>query len=112
MDTTREIYMSITVRKEKRGNGKVYYKLYESKRVNGKPTTKYIGYLGKSPGSKVEITGEEVLQYVFRLMKKDLTDVEIGDILHKIGINCDIEPITKIVIENDRKLNKLYVRLK
>ena len=41
--------MSITVRKEKRKNGKEYYKLYESKRVNGKPVTKYIGYLGKNP---------------------------------------------------------------
>ncbi|EQD25990.1 hypothetical protein B2A_15838, partial [mine drainage metagenome] len=61
---------------------------------------------------KVEITGEEILQYVFRLMKKDLTDIEIRDVLNKIGINSDIEPITKIIIENDRKLNKLYVRLK
>ncbi|EQD55416.1 hypothetical protein B1B_09238, partial [mine drainage metagenome] len=59
-----------------------------------------------------EITGEEILQYVFRLMKKDLTDIEIRDVLNKIGINADIEPITKIIIENDRKLNKLYVRLK
>ena len=64
--------MSITVRKEKRRHGKRYYKFYESKRVNGKPTTKYIGYMGKSPESKVEITGEEILPYVFRLMKKDL----------------------------------------
>jgi hypothetical protein len=32
--------MSITVRKEKRKNGRVYYKLYESKRINGKPVTK------------------------------------------------------------------------
>ena len=99
--------MSISVRKERRANGKEYYKLYEVKRVNGKVKTKYVGYLGKSPGSK-----EEILQYVFRLMKKDLTDVEIKDILNKIGINYDIEPITKIIIENDRKLNKIYIRLK
>ena len=89
--------MSISVRKERRANGKEYYKLYEVKRVNGKVKTKYVGYLGKSPGSK-----EEILQYVFRLMKKDLTDVEIKDILNKIGINYDIEPITKIIIENGK----------
>jgi Na+/phosphate symporter len=104
--------MSISVRKEMRANGKEYYKLYEVKRVNGNVKTKYVGYLWKSPRSKVEITGEEILQYVFRLMKKDLKDGEIKDILNKIGINYDIEPITKIIIENDRKLNKIYIRLK
>jgi hypothetical protein len=41
--------MSISVRKDKRANGKEYYKLYEVKRVNGEVETKYIGYLGKSP---------------------------------------------------------------
>ena len=43
MINARNTNMSITVRKEKRKNGKEYYKLYESKRVNGKPVTKYIG---------------------------------------------------------------------
>ena len=79
--------MSITVRKEKRENGKAYYKLYESKRVNGKPTTRYIGYLGKSPGSKVDLSGKDILSYVERLLDIEISDVEIKDILKKIGID-------------------------
>ena len=112
MDTTRNTNMSITVRKEKRENGKEYYKLYESRRVNGKPVTKYIGYLGKNPGSKSEITGNEMLPYVERLLDIEISDAEIGDILRKIGIDCDISPITKIVLENNRKLMKTFLRLK
>jgi hypothetical protein len=104
--------MSITVRKEKRKNGKEYYKLYESKQVNGKPVTRYIGYVGKNPGSKDEITGKDILPYVERLLDMGMSDVEIRDILKKIGIDCDISPITKIALENDRKLGKMFIRLK
>ena len=112
MGTAENTNMSITVRKEKRKNGKEYYKLYESKRVNGKPVTKYIGYLGKNPGSKNEITGKEMLPYVERLLDIEVSDNEIEDILKKTGIDCDISPITKIVLENDRKLKKTFLRLK
>jgi hypothetical protein len=49
------------VRKDKRTNGKEYYKLYEVKRVNGEVKTKYIGYLEKNPNSKKEITGKGTL---------------------------------------------------
>ena len=104
--------MSISVRKERRGNGKEYYKLYEVKRVNGKVRTKYVGYLGKNPNSKKEITGREILPYVERLLDIEISDSEIRDILKKIGIDCDISPITKIVLENDRKLGKTFLRLK
>ena len=104
--------MSISVRKERRANGKEYYKLYEVKRVNGKVRTKYVGYLGKSPGSKVDLTGKEILPYVERLLDIEISDSEIRDILKKIGIDCDISPITKIVLENDRKLGKTFLRLK
>lgn len=104
--------MSITVRKERRKNGKEYYKLYESKRVNGKPVTKYIGYLGKNPGSKTDLAGKDILPYVERLLNIEISDAEIKDILGKIGIDCDISPITKIILENDRKLGKTFIRLK
>ena len=49
------------MRKDKRTNGKEYYKLYEVKRVNGEVKTKYIGYLEKNPNSKKEITGKGTL---------------------------------------------------
>ena len=104
--------MSISVRKERRANGKEYYKLYEVKRVNGKVRTKYVGYLGKNPNSKKEITGREILPYVERLLDIEISDSEIRDILKKIGIDCDISPITKIVLENDRNLRKTFLRLK
>jgi hypothetical protein len=104
--------MSITVRKERRKNGKEYYKLYESKRVNGRPVTKYIGYLGKNPGSKIDLAGKDILPYVERLLNIEISDAEIKDILGKIGIDCDISPITKIILENDRKLGKTFIRLK
>ena len=104
--------MSISVRKERRANGKEYYKLYEVKRVNGKVRTKYVGYLGKNPNSKKEITGREILPYVERLLDIEISDSEIRDILKKIGIDCDISPITKIVLENDRKLGKTFLRIK
>ncbi len=112
MGTSENTNMSITVRKEKRKNGKEYYKLYKPKRVNGKPVTKYIGYLGKNPGSKKEITGKDILPYVERLQDIEILDTEIKDILKKIGIDCDISPITKIVLENDRKLKRTFLMLK
>ena len=74
--------------------------------------TKYIGYLGKNPGSKNEITGKEMLPYVERLLDIEVSDAEIENILKKIGIDCDISPITKIVLENDRSLRKTFLRLK
>ena len=104
--------MSISVRKERRANGKEYYKLYEVKRVNGKVKTKYVGYLGKSPNSTSEITGKDILPYVERLLKKGISQEEINDILKKIGIEYDAWPITKIIIENDMKLDKIYLKLK
>ncbi len=104
--------MSITVRMERRANGKVYYKLYEVKRIKGKVKTKYVGYLGKDPMSKIEITYGDILPYVTRLMDLEITDVEIHQILKKIGIDVNISPIIKIVIENDRKLKKTFLRIK
>ena len=45
-------------------------------------------------------------------MKKGISQEEIGEILKKIGIEYDALPITKILIENDLKLKKIFLRLK
>ena len=100
------------MRKEKRANGKEYYKLYEVKRVNGKVKTKYVSYLGKSPKSTNEITGREMLSHVKKLLSRRLSQEEINDILKKIGIEYDTWPITKIIIEHDLKLEKLFLKIK
>ncbi len=82
------------------------------RRVKGKVVTKYVGYLGKSPGSKVELTGKDIFPYVERLLDAEIPDSDIRDILKKIGIDCDISPITKIILESDRKLGKTFLRIK
>ncbi len=41
-----------------------------------------------------------------RLLDAEILDSEIIDILKKIGIECGISPITKIIFENNRKLGK------
>ena len=95
-----------------RRNGKEYYELIEEKRVNGKVVQKYIGYLGKDPKAKNELKASDILPYVERLLKKGISQEEINDILKKIGIEYDAWPITKIIIENDMKLEKIYLKLK
>jgi len=80
--------------------------------VNGKPKRKYIGYLGKDPKAKNELKASDILPYVERLLKKGISQEEINDILKKLGIEYDAWPITKIIIENDLKLDKIYLKLK
>ena len=80
------------------------------KRVNGKVVQKYVGYLGKSLNSKNEIEPEEILKYISRLLKKGISQEEMDEILKKIGIEYDAWPITKIIIENDLKLKKVFIR--
>ncbi|WP_290704793.1 hypothetical protein [Ferroplasma sp. Type II] len=46
------------------------------------------------------------------MLSAEISDSDIRDILKKIGIDCDISPITKIVLENDRKLGKAFLRIK
>ncbi len=104
--------MGITIRKEKRANGAVYYKAYDVKHVNGKIVQKYIGYIGKSPNSTKEIEPEVLLKYVERLINKNVSQEDINNILKKIGIEYDAWPVTKIIIENDLRLNKLFLKLK
>ena len=100
------------MRKEKRANGKEYYKAYDVKRVNGKIVQKYVGYIGKSPDSKREIEPETLLPYVERLFRKGISQEKINIILKKMGIEYDALPITKIIIENDLKMKKIFLRLK
>ena len=47
-----------------------------------------------------------------RLLKHGISQEEIDEILKKIGIEYDAWPITKIIIENDLKLDKIYLKLK
>ena len=103
--------MTVIPRKVRREHGE-YWELVDVKRVNGKVVQKYVGYLGKSLNSKTEIEPEVIIQYVSRLLKKGISQEEIDQILKKIGIEYDAWPVTKIVIENDLKLQKVFLKLK
>ncbi|MGC8580838.1 MAG: hypothetical protein ACP5RS_00355 [Thermoplasmata archaeon] len=76
--------MTVVVRKDKRKNSRVYYRLYDVRRINGKVKSKYVGYPGKNPQSKNEISYRDMIKYVHRLM----------------GIDSNITPVTTIVLEN------------
>ena len=104
--------MTLRPKKITRKSGKTYYSLVDEKRVNGKVVQKYVGYLGKDPKSKTEISFGDVLPYVTRLMNLEISDSEMHEVLKKIGIDSDLTPITKIVLENDRKLKRTFLRLK
>lgn len=103
--------MSLVPHKVNR-KGHEYYELVKEKWVNGKVIHKYAGYLRKRPDSKKEITGKDILPYVERLLDAEISDVDIRDILKRIGIDCDISPIRKIVLETDPKLKKTFIRIK
>jgi len=98
--------------KRKSKSGKVYYNLIDEKRVNGKVVQKYVGYLGKDPKSKNEVKSRDILPYIERLLNIGISQEEIDQILKKIGIEYDAWPITKIIIENDLKLKKVFLNLK
>ncbi|MBX8636669.1 MAG: hypothetical protein KIS30_09635 [Thermoplasmata archaeon] len=104
--------MTVYPKKRRTRAGKEYYELWDSKRVGGKVVMKYVGYLGKSPKSIQELTVEQLLPYVQRLLDTELTDVDMQRILKKMGIEIDVWPITKIIIENDMRLKKLLLRFK
>ena len=103
--------MTVIPRKVRRKHGE-YWELVDVKRVTGKVVQKYAGYLGKSLNSKNEIEPEEILKYISRLLKKGISQEEMDEILKKIGIEYDAWPITKIIIENDLKLQKVFLKLK
>ena len=103
--------MTVIPRKVKRKHGE-YWELVDEKRVNGKVVQKYAGYLGKSLKSKNEIEPEEIVKYVSRLLDKGISQEEIDQILKKIGIDYDAWPITKIIIENDLNMKKVFLKLK
>jgi hypothetical protein len=92
--------------------GHEYYELIEEKWVNGKVVQKYVGYLGKDPKAKNEVKPGDILPYIERLLNMGISQEEIDQILKKIGIEYDAWPITKIIIENDLKLKKVFLKLK
>jgi|GEM_PF-2535622 len=92
--------------------GHEYYELIEEKWVNGKVVQKYVGYLGKDPKAKNEVRPGDILPYIERLLNMEISQEEIDQILKKIGIEYDAWPITKIIIENDLKLKKVFLKLK
>ncbi|EQD79593.1 hypothetical protein B1A_01643 [mine drainage metagenome] len=104
--------MTIRPKKVTRKDGKTYYSLVDEKRVNGKVVQKYVGYLGKDPKSKTEVNPGDILPYIERLLNMGISQEEIDQILKKIGIDYDAWPITKIIIENDLKLQKIFLKLK
>ena len=104
--------MTLRPKKVSRKNGKTYYSLVDEKRVGGKVVQKYVGYLGKDPKSKSEVRPEDILQYAGRLLNLKVSQEEIDSVLKKMGIEYDAWPLTKIIIENDLKLKKLFLRLK
>ena len=103
--------MTVIPRKVKRKHGE-YWELVDTRRVNGKVVQKYVGYLGKDPKAKSEINPEDILPYIERLISNGISQEEIGTILRKIGIDYDAWPITRIIIEHDLKLKKLFLKLK
>ncbi len=109
-ETIGTIRMTKVLKGEKR-NGKTYYRLYDQKRVNGKVRSKYIGYIGKDPKAKSEVTYSVVIKYVDRLMSAEIPDSEVHEMLKEIGIDAHITPITKIVLENYRNRQKIFLRV-
>lgn len=94
-------------------NGRTYYELYESKRVNGKVKKIYKGYLGKSPlGSKFVVSETTLKPYVTRLLSIGISDEEILKILTTIGIKTDLTTIQMLSIELDRTRGKLFLRVR
>jgi hypothetical protein len=74
---------------------------------------KYVGYLGRDTKAKNEIKPEDILPYIERLLNIGISQEDIDQIiLKKIGIEYDAWPITKIIIENDLKLKKVFLKLK
>jgi len=67
---------------------------------------------GKSPNSKKATTPGDIFPHVKRLLSKGISQDEIDYILKRIGIDYDAWPITKIIIENDLNLNKVFLKLR
>ena len=57
-------------------------------------------------------TNLKIIKYVQKLLKKDIKLEEIDEILKKIGIEYDPLPITKIIIENDLRMKKVFLKLR
>ena len=105
--------MALVVAKKKTKSGGEYYRLMEVKRVRGKVVSRYVAYIGKTPKSKQELAYPDlVVPYLRRLLDAELTDVDLLSVLKKLGIQTDVWPVTKLILENDRKLRRLFLRFK
>lgn len=104
--------MTLALKKVKGKKGNDYYHLVDTHWVKGKAVTKYVAYVGKSPKARVPLQPEQLLPYVSRLLRKDVTDDDIRKTLHLMGVTTDVWPISKILIENDRKVMELSLRFK
>ena len=103
--------MTIIPHRVKR-RGHEYYELIDVRRINGKTVQKYVGYLRKDPNSKREIEPEELMPYIERLLKKGIGVDQVSPILKKLGIEYDVSNLTKITIENDLRLKRIFQRLR
>ncbi|MHB1435622.1 MAG: hypothetical protein ACYCVV_19170 [Acidimicrobiales bacterium] len=103
--------MTVRVTKHLR-NGRAYYDLWDQKRVKGRVVKEYLGYLGTSPKSKQETSPEQLYLYVRRIIDSGLTSDEAKVVLKRMGLEVDITPIKKLIIENDLELHRLFVRVK
>ncbi len=100
--------MTLRAKKVARKNTeKTYYSIVDEKRVNGKVVQKYVGYMGKVPGSKNDIKPEDIMKYIQRLMNKGISQEDIDQILRKIGIEYDTGPIIKIIRENKLRIKNI-----
>lgn len=82
------------------------------RRIGGKVVSRYVGYLGKDPNSKREVNPEDLMPYIQRLLKKGIGVDQVSPILKKLGIEYDASRLTKIIIENDLRLERIFLRLK
>ncbi len=106
--------MTLSLTKHKRKNGSVYYDLWDQKRVRGQVVRTYVGYVGSTPHSKVEVSPEALLTHVRRLLNVGITLADIDDVFRKLGLGTPptVRTLTRVIIENDLKLQKLFLRVK
>lgn len=62
--------------------------------------------------SKNKISFRELLLYVTNLIDPETLDIEVHESKKKISINSELTLITKIVLEKNRKVEKVFLILK
>ena len=85
----------------------MYYRAYNVGHVRGKIVQKYVVSTGRSQNSTGEVEPGVLLKYVEGLVKKNVSQEEINQIPGKIGIEYDIWPVIKIIMENELKMKRI-----